>query len=256
MDMLWYVIQTYSGREEKLVEMIRRIVPTEYYGECFVVYYEQLRDRKQKNQIHILRMFPGYIFISSDDVEKIFQYLKMVPTMSKIMTAGAFVFTPLYEGEAEFLMRIMDDDHIVRLTYVATDGKNHVSLLSGPLEKCRTLVKEYRFRDRYAMVGLRIVGQEKIVRMGIILNDDIRREMAYGKAEVKINMLEKYAVSASGKSSVLLKKGDKVIVIEGGFEGNVAVVNQVKNGEAQISVHMFGRNIFMNVPMESIKKLA
>lgn len=92
--------------------------------------------------------------------------------------------------------------------------------------------------------------------MGIILNDDIRREMAYGKAEVKINMLEKYAVSASGKSSVLLKKGDKVIVIEGGFEGNVAVVNQVKNGEAQISVHMFGRNIFMNVPMESIKKLA
>ena len=92
--------------------------------------------------------------------------------------------------------------------------------------------------------------------MGIILNDDIRREMAYRKSEVKISTLDKYEVSASGKSSVSLKKGDKVAVTEGGFEGNVAVVNQVKNDEAQISVFMFGRNIFVNVPMESIAKLA
>lgn len=253
--MLWYVIQTYSGREEKLVEMIRRIIPEEYYGDCFVVYYEQLRDRKQKNQIHILRLFPGYIFISSDDVERIFQYLKIIPAMSKIMAAGAFVFTPLYEGEAEFLMGIMDDDHIVRLTYVATDGKNHVSLLSGPLEKCRTLVKEYRFRDRYAMVRLRIIGQEKIVRMGIILNDDVRRETTYGKVEARISTPEKYTISASGKPSISLKKGDKVAVIEGGFKGSIAVVNQVKNGEVQIAVFMFGRDIFMDVPMESIAKL-
>lgn len=254
--MLWYVIQTYSGKEEKLVEMIHRMVPAECYGECFVIYYEQLRDRKQKNQIHILRLFPGYIFISSDDVERIFQHLKMVPAMSKIMTAGAFVFTPLYEGEAEFLMGIMDDDHIVRLTYAATDGKDHISFLSGPLEKCKTLVKEYRFRDRYAMVRLRIMGQEKIVRMGIILNNDIRREMAYGKVEARISAPEKYAVSTSGKSSISLKKGDRVAVIEGGFEGNVAVVNQVKGGEVQISVFMFGRDILMDVPLESITKLA
>ena len=105
--MLWYVIQTYTGNEEKLVEMIRRIVPRQYYGDCFVIYHEQLRHRQQENQIHVLRLFPGYIFISSDDIEQLFRYLKKVPAMSKIMASDSFAFTPLHKGEAEFLLEIM-----------------------------------------------------------------------------------------------------------------------------------------------------
>ena len=57
--MPWYVIQTYTGREEQLVEMIRRIVPRNCCGECFVIYSEQLRHRQQENQVHVLRLFPG-----------------------------------------------------------------------------------------------------------------------------------------------------------------------------------------------------
>ena len=70
--MPWYVIQTYTGNEERLVEMIRRIVPRQHYGECFVIYSEQLRRRQQENQIHVLRLFPGYVFISSDEIEQLF----------------------------------------------------------------------------------------------------------------------------------------------------------------------------------------
>ena len=64
--MSWYVIQTYTGREEKLVKMMNRIVPRELYGECFVAYHEQLRCRKQENQVHVERIFPGYAFITSE----------------------------------------------------------------------------------------------------------------------------------------------------------------------------------------------
>ena len=227
--MLWYAIQSYTGKEEQLTEMIRRVVPERYYGECFVPYFERLRCWRQQNQVHILRLFPGYLFISTDSIEAVFQCLKRVPAMSKILTAGAFEFTPLYDSEAEFLKEILDADHIVRLTYTATDGKGHVTYMTGPLEKCRDRIETYKFRDRYAQVRLTIAGQEKTVRMGIILNDDVRREMAYGKVEAHITTPEKYALGntsteslalcphGNGKPAAMLRPGDCVAVISGAY---------------------------------------
>lgn len=190
--MLWYVIQTYTGREEKLVEMIRRIVPPELYEDCFVVYHEQMRSRGKENQVHVERIFPGYAFVISDEPEQLFIYLKNVPAMSKLMTAGEFYFTPLETAEAELLEKILDADHVVRLSYVATDGRDHVTYLSGPLSNCGGRIRNYQFRRRYAAVRMRIAGQEKEIRLGIILNDDIRREVTYGKMEAPLRVPEKY----------------------------------------------------------------
>ncbi len=289
--MPWYVIQTYTGNEEKLVEMIRRIVPQKYYGECFVIYAEQLWHRQQENQVHVLRLFPGYVFISSNEVERLFSYLKKVPAMSKIMASDDFTFTPLYKEEVEFLLDIMDMDHIVRLSYVATDGRDHVTYLSGPLERCRDQIRSYRFRKRYAAVRLTLDGQEKEVKLGIILNDDIRRELAYGKVEAAVEVTEKYRIwrdglpekddieaadrvptgigdwgSAMQKEAVLHEEdgqkkmpqftaGDQVLVMEGAFEGSVASVCQVRKSTLWISVQMFGREIQAEVPKESVKKI-
>lgn len=178
--MSWYVIQTYTGREERVVEMIQSIVPRRYYDECFVIYSEQLRHRQQGNQIHILQMFPGYIFISTDDIKQFFGYLKTVPAMTKIMASDNFTFTPMWDEEADFLLSIMDSNHVVRLSYVVTDGRNHVIRISEPLEKCKVQIQKYQFHKRYAVIRLQIKGREKEVKMGIILNDDIRKEVVCG----------------------------------------------------------------------------
>ncbi len=265
--MLWYAIQSYTGKEEQLAEMIRRMVPERYYGECFVPYFERLRCWRQQNQVHILRLFPGYLFISTDSIEAVFQCLKRVPAMSKILTAGAFEFTPLYDSEAEFLKKILDADHIVRLTYTATEGKGRVTYMTGPLEKCRDRVEVYKFRDRYAQVRLTIAGQEKTVRMGIILNDDVRREMAYGKVEAHIPTPTGYAAGntskaslefsphGNGKPAAMLRPGDHVAVVSGVFEGNVAVIHEVRNSTVSITVHMFDREMPVELSAEEVRKL-
>ena len=254
--MLWYAIQTFTGKEEQLTKMIHRMVPSECVGECFVPYFEQLCCWHQQNQIRILRLFPGYIFLSTDNIENLFQKLKMVPAMTKIMTAGAFEFAPMDDIEAEFLLQMMDHDHIVRLTYVATDGRNHVSHMSGPLEECRDHIRSYQFRKRFAQVQMQIAGQEKMARVGIILNDDVRREMAYGKVEAPVCAPEKYEAPVLKKKMTGLEQGDQVIVLEGAFEGNVAMIERVKSSDVQITVHLFGRDILAEVPMISVRKLA
>ena len=270
--MLWYVIQTYTGREERLMQMIRRVVPGGLYGDCFVVYHEQLRNRKQENQIHIERVFPGYAFITSDDPDELFFQLKRIPAMSKMLAAGEFCFTPLETPEAEFLDSVMDEDHVIRLSYAATDGRDHVNYLCGPLEVCGERILQYQFRKRYASVRLHISGQEKEVRMGIILNDDIRRELSYGKVEAPIIVPERYQVGNlprthgnaskdSGKGTretiqSLFCEGDRIMIVAGAFSGMTATVCQIKKGSVKIKVHLFGRDITAEEPIENVRKVA
>ena len=70
--MLWYVLQTRAGQEEKLAELISKMIPRGLYGECFVVYQEQLWRRKQQSFVHVKRAFPGYVFITSREPEALF----------------------------------------------------------------------------------------------------------------------------------------------------------------------------------------
>ena len=268
--MLWYVIQTYTGKEEKLIEMIRRIIPGDLYGECFVAYHEQLRSRNRENQVHIERIFPGYAFITSDEPVELFNHLKKVPAMSKMMAAGEFYFTPLEDDEASFLAGIMDRDHVIRLSYVATNGRDKVSWLSGPLEICGNRIAGYQFRKRYALVRLSIAGREKEVRLGIILNDDIRREVEYGKVESPVRVTGPYRLKAfqeetlGGKQgnpdgaerATAFHPGDSVIVVGGAFEGLTAVVSQVKKNAVRIGVRLFDRNIMAEESIENIRKTA
>ena len=57
--MQWYVLQTRTGEEEKLVDLVHKLVPDYLYGTCFVVRQEQLWRRRQHNLIHVKYTFPG-----------------------------------------------------------------------------------------------------------------------------------------------------------------------------------------------------
>jgi hypothetical protein len=76
-------------------------------------------------------------------------------------------------------------DHIVRLSYVAMDGKGRVYRILGPLEEYASQVVRYQFKKRYVIIRLRLLGEEKTVALGIILNEDIQREILYGKRRLR-----------------------------------------------------------------------
>ncbi len=257
----WYVIQTYTGREEKLVKMVERVVPRQFYHSCFVVYHEQLWKRQQENQVHIRRTFPGYAFITSEDPEGLFLCLKKVPSMSKLLADGAlaeeeYTFIPLHPEEASFLDGLLDADHIIRLSYVATDGRDHITYISGPLEACGDHGVSYRFRKRYASVKLMLSGEEKEVRLGMILNDDIRRELSYGKVEAPVTVPEEYRTPEKPQEpGTTFVPGEAVLITEGSLAGLPAVVSSAERQEVKIRVHLFDRDLEMKVPAESLRKV-
>lgn len=181
--MLWYVLQTKTGEEEKLIELIHKLVPKELYKECFVIYQEQLWRRQQHNFVHLKRVFPGYVFIASKDPEALFFCLKRVPAMAKLMADDESFFLSVEKEETQFLQKIMNKDHVIGLSYLLTDGKGTILQVSGPLETCLDQIVKCRYGKRHVLVRLKLLGREKTVMLGIVLKEDMEQRLQHGKNE-------------------------------------------------------------------------
>lgn len=99
---MWYVLQTMTGREEALVEMVRKTVPSSLYEDCFIAYYERVWRKQQQSIVHIERLFPGYMLIITDKPDEVFLELKHIPAMVKLLSDGDFGFVPLRREEQMF----------------------------------------------------------------------------------------------------------------------------------------------------------
>lgn len=189
---MWYAIQTITGQEEKLVRMVKRILPETVYEDCFVTYYERIWRRQQQSVIHVERLFPGYVFIISENPDAVYQKLKDVPAMSRLVSDGMFTFLPLEEDEKRFFQDMFDGDHVIRISYVEKDDKGMICRIAGPIAQCVDQVVRWQYKKRYALIGMRLLGKEKQICLGIILKEDAQHAISYGKIEAPVTCVDVY----------------------------------------------------------------
>lgn len=251
---MWYVLQTMTGKEEELVNLIRKMLPGQCYTDCFVAYYERVWRKQQKSYVHIERLFPGYVFILTDTPDDVFMELKRVPAMSKLLADGNYNFLSLKHEEEDFLEKMLGETHIVQLSYVETNGKGKVYRVTGPLKNYLTQIVRYQFKKRYAIIRLKMLGEEKTVSLGIILNEDVRQEIEYGKVEAPLAMPAVYqAIQPEAAHAFVV--GDHITVLSGTFEHMSGVIWKIKKNTAEIGVRLFGQDMSMEVPLDSICKM-
>lgn len=248
---MWYVLQTVTGKEEELVQMIKELVSPNLYTDCFVGYYERVWRRQQQSIIHVERLFPGYVFIISEYPAELYLELKHVPRMSRLITGDDFEFLPMEKEEEGFFEELLAGNRIVKLSYVETNGKERVYRATGPLKNYMGQVVKYQFKKRYALVRIRLLGNEKIIALGIILREDVQQEIAYGKVEIPLTMPEFYRLEMADPEESL-SVGDHVKVISGTLEDMTGVVWKIKKTTVEIGIHLFGQDMSMEVPMEDV----
>lgn len=251
---MWYVLQTLTGKEEELTRMIKTIVPYELYSDCFVAYYERVWRKQGKSVVHIERLFPGYVFIITDKPQKLFQQLKNVPAMTKLISDGDFTFLSLEKEEEIFLQDLLGEERIIHLSYVKVNGKGNVDVVSQPLRKYKSQVSRYQLKKRYAILNLKMMSRDKSVALGIILEEDIQQEIKYGKVEKPLNMPEEYLLSIPNGEGETLAVGDQIKVISGPLENMTGVIWRVKKNTVDVGVRLFGQDMPMEIPRENICK--
>ena len=110
---MWYVIQVRTGMEHRIVSICRQSLMQS--GEDIFVPTKTVRKRIRGSDQDIdVKLFPGYVFFDTEEIENLFGRLKTIKEMTNILKTGD-EFVPLNGREETLLKKLNDKDYKVQL---------------------------------------------------------------------------------------------------------------------------------------------
>lgn len=169
---MWYIIQTVGGQEQavrKLIEHQLSGADTGLVEQCFIPMRERTVKHGGEWKLVQEKLFPGYVFVVTEDVQKLLQNLKSIPRFTRLLGTGANEFVPLRPEEIAFLQRFDDSDHIARLSKVEVAEGNRIRILSGALLNCEGMITKVHLHKRVAEVRVQFMGRTVNLYLGFEL---------------------------------------------------------------------------------------
>ena len=162
---MWYVIQVRTGTEEKIRKQCETIIDKSILEKSFIPKYEQ--ERKYQGAWHTERkvLFPGYVFLVSDEKEKLFFELKRIVGLTKLLGSGETV-VPLTDEEVGFLLRLGGEEQTVRTSEGIIEN-DRVIVTSGPLKGNEGLIRKIDRHKRKAWLEIQMFGRTLEMQVGL-----------------------------------------------------------------------------------------
>ncbi|MCI9110337.1 MAG: transcription termination/antitermination protein NusG [Bacilli bacterium] len=162
----WYVVNTYSGHENKVkekLEMRANSMEMEDYILRVVVPEQKEIDEKGKEKVK--KMFPGYILVEMIMTDEAWFIVRNTPGVTGFIGSsgkGAKPF-PLTPSEVDHILGSMGMSRLDAQNELAEGDK--VEVTSGPFANMMGTVKSIDLENAKLEVALDLFGQETIVEL-------------------------------------------------------------------------------------------
>lgn len=168
---MWCAVHVKDGEEVRAEAFVSGLLPKSLNARCFHI----TRNRRKKfggewQTIHET-LFPGYVFVTTDQPERVHKELKQAPKPRLLFSSDECVST-LKEHEVEFIEQITGDGKSSRIGEIAVSkvkvtDTGRVECLSGPLRNVGGMVKKVNLHKRIAEVEAEFMGQKQALYLGI-----------------------------------------------------------------------------------------
>ncbi|MBR0092046.1 MAG: hypothetical protein IJP92_10140 [Lachnospiraceae bacterium] len=223
---MWYVIQTMSGNEKKIKQLLDRMKPEGIADNCFVPLTEEVRRRADDYRILFRRLFPGYVFVETRQPEEVFQQLRRIPDFTRLLgtkeDGEAATFIPVGEDDEAFLRTLLEDG-VMHVSYVHLSKSHRIDKVAGPLAGYRNHITKLEFRRRIAIVDAVMFGKKRRIYFGLWTDGDPRLPWL----EKKMNEEQEAALDAGIEIDIGIRPGDRVKDESGVYGDYVFLVDKV-----------------------------
>ena len=162
----WYVVQVMTGNEEKIRDMCYRLISREILIECFIPKVKRMK--KIRGSFHEVEeiLFKGYVFMISDTIDDLYQQLKLIPELTKVLGNDGSNILPILKDEAVFLLKFGKEDHIVDMSKGYIIGSK-IMIISGPLVGNEGIIRKIDRHKRIAYIEVKLFDQITTVKVGL-----------------------------------------------------------------------------------------
>ena len=162
---MWYVIQTSSGKEEKVRQECEKRISKEALSCCALPLYEQKVHYKGQWHMQKKKLFPGYLFLISENLPQLRKELKNIDMVTRLLGVGDEI-TSLTETEIELITRFTDEEEIMKMSEGIIEG-DKITILSGPLKGMESTIKKIDRHKRKAWLKLEMFNRTQLIEVGL-----------------------------------------------------------------------------------------
>ncbi len=173
---MWYVIQTLGGKEEGTADMIRKRVSSACLEECFVPKRERMKKfHGTWNQVEEV-LFQGYVFVVSDKPKELYEELKGIPRLTKVLGREEEYFFSLSEEDEELVQKMGNQEHKTGISRIMVEEGKQICIIDGPLKSYAGEVVKVNLHKREVVVKVEFMGRPVELKLGIEVVDYLRAE--------------------------------------------------------------------------------
>ncbi|WP_448782252.1 antiterminator LoaP [Blautia sp.] len=164
---MWYVMQVRTGTEENIRCQCQRLISSDTLERCFIPYYQQKKRFQGEWHIQERILFPGYVFLITQNLEKLVESLKKVIGMTKLIGTGDEI-VPLSEAEISLITKLGGEstESIVKISQGIIEG-DQVHILSGPLKGLEGAIRKIDRHKRIAYLSVDMFNRTVDMKVGL-----------------------------------------------------------------------------------------
>lgn len=162
---MWYVVQVRTGTEESIRIQCEKQMSEEVLRRCFIPYYEESKRIRGRWTTLEKVLFPGYVFMITEKMEKLYDQLHGVIGLTKMIGTGREI-VPLREEEIAFMQGIGGEKQVVEMSEGVIE-KSRVRITSGPLVGMEGLIRKIDRHKRKAWLEVPMFGSVQTVQVGV-----------------------------------------------------------------------------------------
>ena len=166
-SVMWYVIWTTTGCEQKLGLWIKDYVPADYYDDCFVPLIDQNKKINGVWKTVHKTLFPGYLFVNTDDerIEAFAERIRHSDQFAVVLSTDER-FAPVNDEEVFLIENAYANNGVLGSSIGIIEGE-HIKILSGPLIGKEGLIKSINRHKRTAIIELSMFGRVSKIKIGL-----------------------------------------------------------------------------------------
>ena len=167
---MWCVIHVRDRGEQHAERLVAGLLPQSLDARCFHLTRNRKKKFQGKWQTVQEDLFPGYVFVDTDDLDRVYRELKKAPRPKLLFSNDQYVST-LEQKESELLELMADKGGVIGRSRVAVDEGGTVRYLSGPLKNVGDRVRKVNLHKRIAEIEASLMGEKQILYLGIEMED-------------------------------------------------------------------------------------
>lgn len=157
---MWYAIQVHNGSEEKLKTVYQNRIPKEVLDECFIFYREEMKKYLGEWHKEEKILFPGYLFMGTDQPTELFDTLKKMPVPTRPL-GDKDTLVPLTASEAELMKKLGGEKHVVKMSQgVIENGRTQIT--EGPMIGMEKYIRKIDRHKRRAVIEMKMAGERAV----------------------------------------------------------------------------------------------